>query len=454
MPRAQRFHLEAMAAPLLLVGLLFTAFSPALAVGENYDSAAYKALADANSPQAIPPGTTISVANWQNYKQFLPVGLQWLYSGKYYYKLQPGPDYAIDVQATRSIPPPHQFALDTEKYAGQAKLKPLGDQRFGIEGYVAGLPFPNPAGGPDAGIKVLYNFYYHYQPHMLYNLYNVWLMDKYNNRYSEASVEVFHRLMHVSDVGAPVDNPAAGGYFMSVYDEVMLPEQSKYTAELVLFPEDVTKVQEIYVFLPSLRRSLRLSSTARCSPALGTDFTNDDNRDGFNGIPTTFSAELIGQKKVLALVHDDVQARQRPENYLTSGLAGWAKPAVGKWELRNAYLIDIRPLPEIARSYCYASRVLYVDQETSAPLFVDLYDNSFKPWKVTVNRFGTIPVNDGFNSVCLTPGDANPTIYDLQNDHMSLAFQQMVAAANSAVPAEYTNVQRYATPAGLSQVMK
>jgi Protein of unknown function (DUF1329) len=116
---------------------------------------------------------------------------------------------------------------------------------------------------------------------------------------------------------------------MSVYDEVMSPEQSKYTAELVLFPEDVTEVQEIYVFLPSLRRSLRLSSTARCSPALGTDFTNDDNRDGFNGIPTTFSAELIGRKKVLALVHDDVQARQKPENYLTSGLAGWAKPVVG-----------------------------------------------------------------------------------------------------------------------------
>jgi Protein of unknown function (DUF1329) len=438
----------------IALALLFWCLSQALAAGGAYDIAAYKALADADSTQGIPPGTTLSVENWQNYKQFLPIGLQWLYSGKYFYKLQPGPDYSIEVQATRSIAPPHQFALDTEKYAGQAKLKPLGEGRFGIEGYQAGLPFPNPANGPDAGMKVLYNFYYHYQPHVLYNLYNVWLMDRYNNRYVEASVEVFHRLMHVSDIGAPINNPMAGSYFMSVYDEVMSPEQSKYTAELVMFPEEVTAVQEIYVFLPSLRRSLRLSSTARCSPALGTDFTNDDNRDGFNGIPTTFSAELIGQKKVLALVHDDLQARQKPENYLTSGLAGWAKPVVGKWELRKAYLIDIRPLPEIARSYCYASRVLYVDQETSAPLFVDLYDSSLKPWKVTVNRFGTIPVNDGYNSVCLTPGDANPTIYDLQNDHNSLAFQQMVAAANSAVPVEYTNVQRYATPAGLSQVMK
>ncbi len=441
----------------ILLMSIFSLFSVCLcavwAAGESY-LAPYAALTGADSTQAIAPGTAITLQNWQQYKPFLPIGLQWLFSGRYFFRILSGPDYTIEVQETRPIPPPHQFALDTEKYAGQARLKDLGGGRFGIEGYVAGLPFPNPGTGPDAGMKILYNFYYHYQPHMLYNLYNVWLMDRYNNRYTESSAEVFHRLMHVSDAGAPVNNPMAGGYFMSVYDEVLSPEQSKYTAELVLFPEDVTKVQEIYVFLPSLRRSLRLSSTARCSPALGTDFTNDDNRDGFNGIPTTFSATLIGRKKVLALVHDDLQARQKPENYLTSGLAGWAKPVVGKWELRKAYLIDIRPLPEIARSYCYASRVLYVDQETSAPLFVDLYDNSLKPWKVTVNRFGPIPVNDGFNSVCLTPGDANPTIYDLQNSHTSLAFQQMVAAANSAVPAEYANVQRYATPGGLSQVMK
>jgi Protein of unknown function (DUF1329) len=437
----------------LTLAFISASLCAAYGAGDNID-AVYNGLADANSSQAIAPGTTITVDNWRQYKQFLPVGLQWLYGGKYLFKLQPGADYAIGVQATKSIPAPHQFALDTEKYAGQAKLKPMSNGGFDIQGYQAGLPFPHPGSGPDAGIKILYNFYYHYQPHVLFNLYSVWLIDRYNNRYVESSAEVFHRLRHVSDTGAPMTNPAAGSYFMSVYDEVLAPEQSKYTAQLVLFPEDVTKAQEIYVFLPSLRRSLRLSSSARCSPILGTDFTNDDNRDGFNGIPTTFSARLIGEKKVLALVNDDVHERQKPENYTSKGLPGWATPAVGKWELRKAYLIDIRPLPEIAKSYCYGSRVLYVDQETWAPLFVDLYDNSFKPWKVTVNRFGPIPVNDGYNSMCLTPGDANPTIYDLQNSHSTLAFQQMVAAANSAVPTQYTNVERYAMPSGLSQVMK
>ena len=37
----------------------------------------------------------------------------------------------------------------------------------------------------------------------LAGLYLVWLIDRYSNHYSESSAEVFHRLMHASDVGVP-----------------------------------------------------------------------------------------------------------------------------------------------------------------------------------------------------------------------------------------------------------
>jgi hypothetical protein len=136
------------------------------------------------------------------------------------------------------------------------------------------------------------------------------------------------------------------------------------------------------------------------------------------------------------------------------GLPGRSKPITGKWELRDAYLLDIRPLGATAASYCYGSRVLYVDKETSTPLFVDLYDSSLKPWKVTVNRFGPIPIHDGFGGMAISPGDSNPTIYDIQNVHAGLVFQKQVADANSAVSVKYLDVQRYATPGGLSQVMR
>ena len=58
------------------------------------------------------------------------------------------------------------------------------------------------------------------------------------------------------------------------------PEQEKYTTQLSLLPDDPQKVQEIYMFVPALRRSVRLSSAARCAPILGSDFNQDDNSDG------------------------------------------------------------------------------------------------------------------------------------------------------------------------------
>ena len=420
---------------------------------EAFEPADYQGLADATSSAAIPPGTIITAGNWQQYKQFIPVSLQWLYSGKYPWKVPAGDDFSIVVGPTVSIPMTHQFAIDTEKYSNQVKLDPMPNGGFDIKGYVAGLPFPHPA-GPNAGIEILYNFYYHYQPHVLKNYYRSLTIDRYQNESATEIIEVFNRLMHTSDVNTPIDNPLAGGYFQSGMDEVTVPEQSKYTSALTMFPDDVTRLEEFYVFLPSLRRSLRLSSAARCSPILGSDYLNDDNRDGFNGIPTQFKVTLLGEKKIIALVHENLITRQQRSSFTTTGLPGWSKPITGKWELRDAYLLDIRALGSAAATYCYGSRVLYVDKENSTPLFVDLYDNSLKPWKVTVNRYGPIPINDGFGGVAISPGDSNPTIYDIQNVHAGLVFQKQVADANSGVPTQYRDVQRYGTPGGLSQVMR
>src|SRR6202049_1292793 len=37
----------------------------------------------------LPEGTVITTQNWQQYKDFMPVWMQWLFSGEYAYKLTP-----------------------------------------------------------------------------------------------------------------------------------------------------------------------------------------------------------------------------------------------------------------------------------------------------------------------------------------------------------------------------
>ena len=42
----------------------------------RFDPALYAALADVGSSATIAPGTKITLANWQQYKSFMPLGLQ------------------------------------------------------------------------------------------------------------------------------------------------------------------------------------------------------------------------------------------------------------------------------------------------------------------------------------------------------------------------------------------
>src|ERR1700736_3553623 len=55
-------------------------------------------LADTANQGTIPPGTKITMQNWQQFKQFMPVGMIALFEGKYYWKMPS--DVEIDVGPT------------------------------------------------------------------------------------------------------------------------------------------------------------------------------------------------------------------------------------------------------------------------------------------------------------------------------------------------------------------
>jgi hypothetical protein len=243
----------------------------------TYDVANYQALADADSPETIAPGTRITVQNWQQYKKFIPIWIQAAFSGAYKWHVGSGPEYAMVVGPTNHYPLPKQFVEDTEKYGGQAQLVPLPTGGFSWKGYVAGIPFPNPT-EPNAGVKMAYNGWDTFQPKIL-NFHAInWIVDTYGNVSNLESDDTFYRTMHLSDPpGGPINLPFANGFNYVTRFLLVIPEQSKYTTEMTLRPDDPTRIAEIYAFLPSLRRSLRLSTAAKCAPILGTDFVQDDN---------------------------------------------------------------------------------------------------------------------------------------------------------------------------------
>ncbi len=425
---------------------------PALAQSNQFDEQAFDALAPAEPGQTIPPGTTITRSNWTKYKPFLQVGIQALYSGQYHWKIPDSPDFNIVVGPTIHYTLPHKVLQDTEQYHGQVKLVPAGEGAYNVEGYVAGVPFPAPS-GPLAGEQVMYNMYYVYQPWVLVDDYDEVLVDSHFNQFKQTTLEIQYRLAHVSEPNLPAVNPSGNGYYTSIFNEVMAPEQSRYTAELQLTLDDPNKLQELYVFLPSLRRSLRLSSAARCSPLLGSDYVVDDNRT-FTGLPRLFISRLLGKKRILAMVHQDPIKRNYLSSYTTDpNLYGWPKPILGNWELRDAYVIDLRPVASY-KSYCYGSKVIYVDAETYATLGAEQYDSNLKYWKILLQAYRADQNNDGLGGVAMLGGDSIGNMLDIQNNHLSLAYTTSAVRVNSAVPNNYQDLSLYASPGGLAQVMK
>ena len=105
----------------IVVGLLICALAGAAAAEMMYDPQHYHDLVDTSSPNTIPPGTKITLQNWQQYKNFMPLWLQASFRGDYHWHIGSGPEFTITVGPTSSFPLPKKFAEDTEKYHGDRK---------------------------------------------------------------------------------------------------------------------------------------------------------------------------------------------------------------------------------------------------------------------------------------------------------------------------------------------
>lgn len=415
----------------------------------NYTDQAEQDLVDASSAKTIPPGTVISKANWTQYRNFMPVGLQALFSGQYQFRIGDGPEYTIKVYPTSDFKMPAAYLRDTEKYGGQATLKQTPDGGYVYENYTAGLPFPDPK-EPLLGEKVLYNAFLSASPVIVYFGFLGDYIDRYGNVSLFRSLSGRYTLSYSSDPPYPRNLPYAGPYYKSLFSYLDLPEQSKYTAALDLILKDPDHPQESYVFLPSLRRSLRLSAAARCSPLLGTDWVQDDN-GGVSFLVGHFKVKHLGVKKLLSIANYDWEKAANTKQAIvsTSPLPGWIVPDIARWELRDVHVIDVTP---IDKGYCYSHRIQYIDARLWQVMYYDLYDQQGKLWKT--NYDGFFPWKDSKGEVTLNPYMQGATIWDLQNGHCTVGFDVPPMGVDDQAPAQYQDIRTMGFPGGLSTIMR
>ncbi|MGH7905339.1 MAG: DUF1329 domain-containing protein [Candidatus Binataceae bacterium] len=403
----------------------------------------------------IPPGTVITPQNWQKYKQFMTDGLQMLFADKFRWQFPA--DYQMVVGPTGDYQLPATFLEQTKKYSGQVKIVNLPDGRHNITGYVGGIPFPNPE-APLKGWKLLIDDWYDYAPYLLCaDTCAFTFEDRFNNITGNKFFFVQRLFDHRGDKGVSVKDPTMPGIFYTELIEVEEPEQARYTAVLTVYYSEMAKSEDTYIFVPALRRSLRLSTAARCSPAVGSDYTNDDTRHGaFNGNPTRFDAKFLGDRSVLEQAK--INSQLSPDNNQFYLPLFFPKPSIGKWEARPSWMIDVRRVPSERSGYCYGKRILYVDKQVYESHWADLYDQNMKLWKIDYDPQGLISVpgegehwtNDGWG-----------VMFDVQNMHISrvsLSGDGGAVRANSDCKnlggRDFTDAVRYSSVRGLAEIMR
>ncbi|HEV3109980.1 MAG TPA: DUF1329 domain-containing protein [Candidatus Binataceae bacterium] len=435
----------------LACALLLLSVAGAAQAQIKYDPANYDALASADSSDTIAPGTRITLQNWQQYKKFMPIGVQAMFSQSYPFRVGSGPEFTMEVGPTVAIPMAAKLKEDTEKYAGQTKLRKVAGGGYTVDGYMAGVPFPKPSGDL-TGVQVLYNAFFGFIPPIYRYTTNTSLIDRFHNIFPQYTEVIYWRLSHLSDPGMPINPDYGKDYLQSARYFVLSPEQTRYTTQLAQQPDDPEKVQEIYVFLPSLRRSLRLSSAARCSPILGTDWVQDDNSDGMAFQIPNFNVRFAGRKKLLFIVHASVPGMYDNQNYLLkSSVPAFPSAKVGKWELRDVMVVDTSPLPSMS-GYCYGHKVGYIDPDTWTQVGWDFYDVNSKFWKFNMIPMTPLKIDTGDQT---TFHSANVDImWDFQNQHVTSSNVDSPPQFASKISADLRDASTWAFAGSLSRIMK
>ena len=320
----------------------------------------------------VVPGDIITDQNVDRVKELVSPGLEWC--------IRHG--WPITIGETRRIEWLKAYKEATEKYSSQVKLSADG---LALQSYVAGLPFPNlDPKDPQIALKIMWNYEYG----LLTDDLDIRNFDADTGTIADhggMTIERHFLLDHLRrlfwngrlyvDPKPEMDNPNGYRRQEGLYP-VLEPYDLKGVGGLSNRYIDASKQDDSWLYLPSLRRVRRLSAAQRSDALFGQD-TDVDSYGGYAGHIAWMSWKYLGEKQMLGCWH--------AENYPVKWAAGGADFAFDDgWEKRKVHVVE--GVSKLAQ-YAYSKRILFIDNETWAVPYSDIYDRSGQLWKIWVNEF-------------------------------------------------------------------
>ncbi len=325
----------------------------------------------------LKPGDIIGPQNWQK--------VQGMVGENLLNRIKAG--YTFQIKAPTIYKPLKEYVEATEKYSGRVRLGPNGE----LLNYVEGRPFPKiDSSDPQAGQKVAWNFFWR------------WLGDDYKTGGSTKEGKIIRYVIEKDGAERRGDlvsyflfprtrytlspKPVIPGYENIDYMQLRIdsyPRDAAGTTTLEIRYDDPKKADDLYIYIPSIRRIRRATTTERCQTLAPSEFNLDDI-NSFNGKITDFNYKLLGSKKMLANMSQEHQPYHRKHgDYL---------PLDEKWEVIDTYVLEITPKDP---SYCYPKKILYINKMTYDNVWFQVWDKKGEYWKEFFGFFVPVKLPDG-----------------------------------------------------------
>ncbi len=351
----------------------------------------------------LPKGSTVDKGNAKQVEGLLSPGLKLLVE-KY--------GLAMRLRDYAHIHPSLGYIAATNKYRGQAKILDIGKEtrKVGLSGYTAGLPFPNPQNGLEAG----WNYQYSYSGDdgdLYYDV--VWISGSKGVEHTEEWRWFFiMRTINRTDV-API--PELPGFrekrlqYLSMTYALAPYDKKGFGA---LYSRSIDPLdQQGHIYVPAMRRVLRNTFGTRGDTWNATDMLYEDVR-GFMGYPEWMNYKLLEKKTMIFSSHSGAKYGKGSleKNFDLKTKPYW-NPKVD-WELRPVYVVEV--IPKFS-DYPYSKMIMYFDAETGLINVKEAYDKKGQLWKVMVACWAASP---DMNKL---PPDYGPYMtVDVQAEHATV----------------------------------
>ncbi len=364
------------------------------------------------------PGDIINTSNVDQYKDYFPYFAYRFVKDGWNGWQEPAVIHVKEVEP--NLPPEYWFEL-SEKNKGKSKLNKDGT----ITGHEVGLPFPDPK-EPNKALKIMWNVNYRWRSDGIDypDDYSSFDQRKGGRQISiDSNIKLLFWKNRCTPPSPELPNNSRNLHWTMLFTITDPP--NKDLAMLTWRYDDSAKNDDMWSYIPTLRRTLRMVSSERQNPVRGSAGTWDDFYV-FDGKVPDYTPTLVGEHTFLTLMHQKTLAYGKyARTYPHPLVAGENDP----WELREFWEVDVvyknPKSPEQKKS-------LYILKNTYDPVMSQIYDKKGNLWKGIWYGFSSMPTVEGNKGIFATYASVNDfktnfwTGYLLRNVVMNTKFSTAI----------------------------